>query len=308
MEFGTTEILQARSAKNLVDPRRPYAYLVEDECTADGAVESVATIFLTNRECPFRCLMCDLWQNTTDETVPVGAIPEQIEFALSRLPPAKHIKLYNSGNFFDPRAIPPADYDTILSQVKSFDSVIVENHPRFCNDACLQFGRQVAGEFEVAIGLETMHPQVLPMLNKQMTTGDFTEAVAKLKRVGIHSRAFILLKPPSMNEIDGIVWAVRSAKFAFGFGVRCCSIIPTRGGNGIMERAAEKGVFEPPKLRSMELVLAELIRLGRGRVFMDLWDAGKFSECEHCCGDRIERMQQMNLQQVVIPEVACDHC
>ena len=90
--LGTPEILAARGPRNAVDPRRPYAFLVEREFAACGRVEEVATIFLTNRECPFRCLMCDLWKNTTPERVPAGAIPEQIDYALSRLPPAQHIK------------------------------------------------------------------------------------------------------------------------------------------------------------------------------------------------------------------------
>ena len=94
----------------------------------------MATLFLTNRECPFRCLMCDLWKHTLEETVPVGAIPAQIDFALERLPPAKHIKLYNSGNFFDPQAIPREDYAEIARRVRSFDTLIVENHPRLCGD------------------------------------------------------------------------------------------------------------------------------------------------------------------------------
>jgi uncharacterized Fe-S cluster-containing MiaB family protein len=80
---------------------------------ASGAVVPVATIFLTNRECPWRCLMCDLWRNTLVDSVPAGAIPEQIEFALRQLPPARHIKLYNSGSFFDRRAIPPEDFPAI---------------------------------------------------------------------------------------------------------------------------------------------------------------------------------------------------
>ena len=94
------EIIAARPPKNAVDPRVPYAFLVEPERTAAGDVADIATIFLTNRECPFRCLFCDLWKNTTDSRVPVGAIPEQIDYALARLPSARQIKLYNSGNFF----------------------------------------------------------------------------------------------------------------------------------------------------------------------------------------------------------------
>src|ERR1700678_1346699 len=68
-------ILSRRPAREKRDPFIPYEYFVEEECAAGGAVEPVATIFLTNRECPFRCLMCDLWRNTLSETVPSGAIP-----------------------------------------------------------------------------------------------------------------------------------------------------------------------------------------------------------------------------------------
>ena len=69
--FTDAQVLHARGAKNVVDPRRPYAFLVEPEYQPNGRVESVATLFLTNRECPFRCLFCDLWQNTTDDRVKV---------------------------------------------------------------------------------------------------------------------------------------------------------------------------------------------------------------------------------------------
>ncbi len=95
-----------RSARSELDPQRPYAFLTEDERSASGEIVPVATVFLTNRECPWRCLMCDLWRNTLTETVPLGAIPAQIDYALARLAPARQIKLYNSGSFFDHRAIP----------------------------------------------------------------------------------------------------------------------------------------------------------------------------------------------------------
>src|SRR6266571_8556391 len=78
-------ILSRRSQRNPVDPRRPHAFLVEEERAESGEIVSVATIFLTNRECPWRCLMCDLWKNTLMETAPTGAIPAQIDFALAQL-------------------------------------------------------------------------------------------------------------------------------------------------------------------------------------------------------------------------------
>src|SRR5262249_44993041 len=120
-------ILSHRPERNKLDARRPYAFFVEEECSATREVVPVATLFLTNRECPWRCLMCDLWRNTLAENTPIGAIPEQIEYALAQLPSARQIKLYNSGSFFDHRAIPSEDYNGIANRVRAFERTIVES-------------------------------------------------------------------------------------------------------------------------------------------------------------------------------------
>ena len=139
-------IVTQRPARNTLDPQRPYAYLVEDEYSAENKIVPVATVFLTNRECPFRCVMCDLWKNTLPTTVPIGAIPAQIKRALSQLPPARHIKLYNAGSFFDPHAIPPEDHSPIANLVAKFDRLIVECHPSLINQACLSFKNKIDGQ------------------------------------------------------------------------------------------------------------------------------------------------------------------
>src|SRR5258708_4429683 len=77
--WDDSRIVALRPPKKVVDPARPYAFLVELERTMEGTVEDTAVLFLTNRECPFQCLMCDLWKNTTDVRTADGAIPGQIE-------------------------------------------------------------------------------------------------------------------------------------------------------------------------------------------------------------------------------------
>ena len=77
-------ILGHRGRKNRLDPNRPYACLLEKERAANGDLVDGLTIFLTNKECPWHCLMCDLWQNTLDDTVPTGAIAAQIDHALGQ--------------------------------------------------------------------------------------------------------------------------------------------------------------------------------------------------------------------------------
>ena len=304
--FTDEQILAVRSAKNVVDPLRPYAYLVEPECTAAGVVEDVATIFLTNRECPLRCLMCDLWRNTTDQRVPVSAIPKQIDFALAQLESARHIKLYNSGNFFDRQAIPADDHRAIAERVHAFQTVIVENHPRMCGQDVLRFRSLLEHDLEVAMGLETAHPEVLQRLNKQMSLQDFERAVGFLRQNGIHVRSFILLRPPFLSEQEGVDWSLRSLEFAFDAGVRCCAVIPTRGGNGVMDQLAHEGWYQPPSMKSMEQVLEEGLKMRRGRVFVDLWDCERFYPCPKCGPQREQRLHDMNLQQQILPAVNCE--
>lgn len=298
-------ILAHRGPKNSVNPNEPYAFLVEKELMPSGKIEDVATIFLTNKECPFRCLMCDLWKNTTDSTVPLGAIPRQIEFALGKMPSVEHIKLYNSGNFFDPKAIPVEDYEAIAKLLYGFRTVLVENHPKLMDEKVLDFQQLLKGELQIAIGLETAHPEVLQKLNKQMTLADFDSSVQFLKSYNILSRAFILLRPPFLSESEGVEWAKKSIDFAFKCGVECCTIIPTRAGNGALDFLKQQELFKSSRVISLEDVLQYGISTGRGRVFADLWDLEIFSVCDLCIDQRKARLNQMNLQQEVLAPVIC---
>jgi radical SAM enzyme (TIGR01210 family) len=294
-------VLAHRPARNPLAADRPYAYLVEPEPAADGRVVDVATLFLTNRECPFRCTMCDLWKNTLTESVAPGQIPEQIRWALAQLPPAQHLKLYNAGSFFDPRAIPPEDYAEIARLAAPFERVIVECHPRLVGRRCREFRAMLAGDLEVAMGLETIHPDVLPRLNKQMTLGDFTRAADELRASGIAMRAFIMVRPPFLTDADGLEWAKRSLDFAFEHGVECCSLIPTRAGNGAMEELAHQGEFAPPSLDSLEAAMEYGLALRAGRIFLDLWDIGNVSPDIPNREVRVARLARMNLSQRIEP-------
>lgn len=300
-------IVSRRGARNAVDPSRPYAFLVEQERTDSGEALPVATLFLTNRECPWRCLMCDLWRNTLGEPAPAGSIPAQIEFALARLPAARQIKLYNSGSFFDPRAIAREDFPAIAERLRPFERVIVECHPALVNDEVPRFRDLLAGKLEVAMGLETVHPEVLPRLNKRMTLEQFSRAAAFLQAHEVALRAFILVKPPFLNETEALEWACRSIDFAFDQGAAVASLIPTRFGNGSLEALAALGEFSIPRLETLESAMDYGLGRQRGRVFSDLWDLEKFSGCAACFPARQARLERMNLSQSIEPRIFCDH-
>ena len=348
------------------DPFKPHGFFLEAERVASGRVVSSATILLTNKECPWRCLMCDLWKNTTTQTVPVGAIPQQIDFALSQLGGnPEQIKLYNSGSFFDPAAIPLADYPAIARILSGHihalhlpspsppsdggegrgeeeqllpakipspqpsprptgrgsgaqcentlagslvKNLVVESHPRLIGKKVLRLRDLLSGKLEVAMGLETIHPHVLPRLNKKFDLNHFATAVEFLRREKISVRAFVLVKPPFLDEAEGLEWAVKSAAFAFECGANVVSLIPTRAGNGAMEKLMATGEFAPPRLSTLENALEQVLKLDAGRVFADTWDLEKFSNCPACFEKRRQRLHAMNLSQNILPAIDCPAC
>lgn len=311
LSLDDRDLRARRGSKNVLDPRVPYGYFVERERAEDGTMADVATVLLTNRECPFTCLMCDLWVNTTDVTVPAGAIPAQLDFALSRLPPARAIKLYNAGSFFDQQAIPPAEWPAILERVRPFERVIVEAHPALVGAAALELARRLEGRLEVAMGLETAHPGVLARLNKRMTLEDFRAAADRLCTAGVPVRAFVLLRPPWMTEEDGVHWALESVRFARDCGVSCTVLIATRGGggNGAMLELGARGEFAPPRLSSLERALDEGRAIaGPMRLFADLWDAPALAGCSDCRPARLARLARVNDTQELPPAVRCARC
>jgi radical SAM enzyme (TIGR01210 family) len=224
--------------------------------------------------------MCDLWRHTLEETVPVGAIAEQLESALTA-DRAEHphraqwLKLYNAGSFFDPQAIPVADWPELARRAKSFERLVVECHPTLIRgNRILPFQRLLGPRtrLELALGLETAHPEVLERLNKGIDREIFRRSAQWIRQHDMDLRVFVLVKPPFLNESEALEWACRSIDFAFDCGANTISLIPTRSGNGALESLAARGEFAPPRPETLELALAYGIQLGRGRVFADTWD------------------------------------
>ncbi len=298
----------SRPEKNAVDAHRPYGFFVETEPAAPGVPVPVATLLLTNKECAYRCTMCDLWKNTLDGPTPPGAIPEQIRWALERLPAARRIKLYNAGSFFDRAAVPPEDHAAIAELVRGFERVVVECHPALAGDAVLRFRDLLAGpELEVAVGLETANEQALEKINKGMTVGQFETCMGFLRSHDIRLRSFILLGVPFLRKEEWAEATRASIDVSFRAGAGIVSLIPTRMGNGTLEELQRAGEFVPPGLRDLEMALEDFFEGEEGRagasgmLLADLWNARDLPAPACCAAARIERLRAMNTFQRNLP-------
>ena len=295
----TRWIVGHRAKKRTMNPHLPYGAFTEEEIGPDGAPWQCRTFLLTNRECAFRCLMCDLWQDTLDTPVAPGTVAQQV----TGIPPGvRAVKLYNAGSFFDPGQVPPEDDAAIADTVRRVERVIVESHTAFLQgkhaQRVLRFRDAIApATLEVAIGLETVHERALEKLNKRMTLDDFRRAANFLQESGIALRVFLLVRPPFLSEEEGVEWGCRSLDVAKACGATFVTLLPTRAGNGALEALAEQGHYTPPALESVEACLRYGLNLGEMRVTADLWDIEPFvrSEMDRA---RIACIAEMNRAQV----------
>lgn len=309
---------------------RHQGVLREREPDADGRVRDVATVFLTNHECPWRCVMCDLWRYTTEAVTPPGDVAAQLAAALDELRAAGDghvgdgalpyaLKLYNAGSFFDRRAIPLADHEPIARLVAPVGHLVVECHPALVNEDLDRFlaARETARgaadpppSLEVAMGLECADDGVLARLAKGMTRADFAAASAALVRRGVAARAFVLIAPPFVAPARWVDATRTAVRFAVECGVTVVSLVPTRAGNGALDELARRGEFREPSLGEIEeggeAALAGAA--GRARVFVDLWDLERFARCASCAPARRERLARINLAQCALPPVTCGGC
>lgn len=307
-----SRIRALRLPKERVDPWRPLGVVLEEERGRGGEVEPVLTVFLAGSECPFTCAFCDLWRYTLDQPTPPGALPSQLRLALAdegvRRASPRRIKLYNASNFFEPRAVPPGDDRALATLARPFLRAVVESHARLLGRRALAFGELLDGRLEVAMGLETVHPEALPRLGKEMTVQDFDRAADLLRRAGLRLRAFVLVGAPFVPASEDAGWVARSAAHAFERGAGVVSLIPVRGGNGALEELARRGDWAPPGLGTLEEAFDASLGLGGCVVQADLWDLDRFSSCAQCLAARKERLARMNLSGSIEPRVACAVC
>ncbi|MCC6233173.1 MAG: radical SAM protein [Verrucomicrobiales bacterium] len=271
------------------------------------------TVFLTNRECPWRCVYCDLWQHTLDVPVAPGDIPHQLETALAEAgAEPQQLKLYNAGSYFDRGAVPEIDDAVLARRIGPLQRVVVESHPRLVRDRTWRFrdllARAGGANLEVAMGLETAHSQVLEKLNKGVSLDEFARVARTLNREGVAWRAFVLVQPPFETEADAAAWAVRSAAYAFECGARRVTLIPVRSGPGALARWQTTGVWSPPRWETVETALEGSLALGAGWVEVDGWDLDRLAGCAACRGARRERLERMSRSQRWEPRIPCPVC
>lgn len=289
-----------------IDPFQPIAAFAEQELGPDGTLLDTATILIANRECPFRCIYCDLWKHTLDEPTPRGAVPQQIETAFETLGRSdfEQIKLYNAGNWFDAKAIPVEDHAAIAGLLKDTKRVIIENHPKLCDQRVLAFRAMLTAQLEIAVGVETIDQSIMARLDKSMSVDDAEQAIRFLRQNNIAVRPFLLFPPPFLvdkGEGDAIVeHGLNCLQWCFDRDATAAVLIPLRADDGIMPALVAAGDARTPTLEQLETVAAAAsshTRQPGQRVFIDTWDAARLFVDQPQVAQRVARLERFNATQ-----------
>ena len=120
-------VLDLRGPKTALDPQRAYAAVWEEERDDTGApgADRRRVPHQSRMPIPVRDVR-PVGQHARRSRCPAAPSPARSARRWRRLPPARQIKLYNAGSFFDPQAIPVDDFEEIAAAVSGFDRVIVE--------------------------------------------------------------------------------------------------------------------------------------------------------------------------------------
>jgi radical SAM enzyme (TIGR01210 family) len=315
------ELLSFRPTKLANNPEKASGYIVEREPIRAGRSITSATYFLTGSECRFHCSFCDLWKYTLDTPTPLGSLTRQIQSLHRNLASSgkrvEWLKLYNAANFFDPVNVPTEEYESIAAECSAMDRIVVENHAAItASNAGLEriraFQELLVPPLEIAMGLESIDPEAVQIMNKSMHLRTFEKACDRLLELAIPIRVFVLLQPVGTRVDEASEWAVRTCQYAFRLGAERCGIIPARSGNGWMDRLEREGSWVPPDLSTLESTLHRVFATRESKdqiATVDLWDWDSLSGgCDACRSVRYDTLVRMNLEQRSVERQLCTIC
>ena len=252
--------------------------------------------------------MCDFYYYA-DPNVTEKNIQKQHQKTLGNLRTGKyqHFDLLTLGNFFNDREIPPSlrkHLLTSLAEIKQLKRVLIESRIGYTTldklKRCKEFLRddQI---LEYALGYESSNETIRnKILNKAVPEKHLDDAMKLCKNAGVDFVAYVLIKPHTLTEAEGIKDAVETAihvlkkaeEYRVNARIAFEPVFVTKG--KILETLFIQGKYTPPKLWSVAEVLIRVSRiLGeetvKGKLFVGLSDenlsnnrmASNWGQCDY---------------------------
>ena len=278
------------------------------------------------------CTMCNFGYYAENEIKDDNILKRHAQ-VLTHLEGAKyqHFALLTLGNFFNDKEISPQLRLNLLkplSKIKWLERVLVESRSQYINEEKLLIARQCLRNdqiLEFAFGYESQSEHIRnKVLKKGTTEEDLDRTMSLCRKVGIDFVSYVLIKPHTLTEAEGITDAVETALHvlhkAQSYKLRArIEFEPTFVTHGkIIETMFNEGKYTPPKLWSViEVIKKTVVGLGKdfkaGSLFVglsdeNLSDGRSTSNCGNCDDEVRQAIRNFNSIQdlEVFSHLSCD--
>jgi len=157
-----------------------------------------------------------------------------------------------------------------LNKIKEIQHVIFESRAEFIRDHDMQLLRKSLPDkkIEIGLGLESSNAFIREeCLNKGLDINKFLDALKMLRKNNINSLAYILLKPPFLDERPAIEDAIASINWAFDNGVDVVSLEPSSVQlYTLIHLLYNMNLFRPPWIWSLFKVVKNTGNKGQIRI------------------------------------------
>jgi hypothetical protein len=284
--------------------KRPVAYWIKEDRLLNE-VGKEFTIILRTKGCSWAlgkmggCSMCGYVQDANIENVKPEYILSQFEHAfndkigeIQKDDKNYVLKIFNSGSFFDDEEITNQVREHVykkISEISKIKEVVVESRVNYITREKLAKMRDSLQDkyVEIGIGLETANDHIRQhFLNKGLTLDAFKEAVGTCKENNIGVKAYLLLKPPFLNEQSAIDDCVSSIRTCINLNVNTISINPLNIQKGsLTEYLWYQNRYRPPWFYSLFKCLKSALNqedLNNTRILSDPSGAGSKRGIHNC--------------------------
>ena len=309
--------------------KKPVSFWIK-EARLLNEVGKEFTIILRTKGCSWAlgemggCSMCGYVQDANIENVKPEFITNQFEYALkNKITEIEKdnnnyvLKIFNSGSFFDDEEISDQVREHIyekISKIPKIKEVVIESRADYINHKNLAEMRDLLQDkyIEIGIGLETADDHIRQhYINKGLTFDDFKIALSTCKENNIGVKAYLLLKPPFLNEQGAIDDCVNSIRTCINLAVNTISINPLNIQKGsLAEYLWYQNRYRPPWFYSLFKCLKKAViqeDLKKTRILSDPSGAGSKRGIHNClnreCNENMMRILRNFVQKQNIDEL-----
>ena len=281
------------------------------------------TIILRTKGCNWAtsdsggCSMCGYIRDACIEGVHDTQIIKQFDYVLSNkigeisADSNNYIlKIFNSGSFFDDDEISTNVRRNLyekIANIKKVKEVVLESRSEYITDEKLLEIREFLDKkyIEVAIGLETVDDYIRNnYINKGAFFDDFKDVLRRCKQHGIGVKAYLLFKPPFLNEQAAIDDCSHSLKELINLKINSISINPMNiQKNTLVEYLWFQGKYKTPWYYSLFKCLKRSINqsdLDFLRILCDPSGAGTKRGIHNCLKRQCEQSARKVLNNFVL--------